>query len=197
VEGETLDGWRDRLYHAYRLPTVLAALSDIKLSYVEQITPFLSKVIIDQVRKLPDDLRNNKELFKEIVDTMGPDIPYATTQATPSLARVLRRRDIVELFKSKFESAPAIRLLGRDFLRHISNGIEVEVAAPRRREATAEKAVRSILRSMLPKSARNLLRGTFYQRAAETDAPEVDANVLAFRVYIVVRMHELLIAGCR
>ena len=49
---ETLNAWRDRLYHEYRLPTILSALSDLKFAYVEQINPLLSKIILQQVRQL-------------------------------------------------------------------------------------------------------------------------------------------------
>src|SRR5690606_17840815 len=47
--GEEIADWRDRLYHEYRLPIFLAALSDLKLSYVEVCNPLLFKGIIDQV----------------------------------------------------------------------------------------------------------------------------------------------------
>lgn len=39
--GESLETWRDRLYHCYRLPIVLSALSDIKLAYVEEANPLI------------------------------------------------------------------------------------------------------------------------------------------------------------
>ncbi len=39
---ESLEQWRDRLYHQYRIPTVLAALNDLKLHYVEVANPLLA-----------------------------------------------------------------------------------------------------------------------------------------------------------
>ena len=71
-EGESLAAWRDRLYHVYRLPTVLAALSDIKFAYVEQINPLLARPILQRVRELPDRLRTNKTLFRTDRRCSGP-----------------------------------------------------------------------------------------------------------------------------
>ncbi|WP_280565081.1 hypothetical protein, partial [Chromohalobacter sp. 48-RD10] len=66
-EGETLYAWRDRVHQEYRMPTVFAALSDIKFSYLEEINPLLSRSILGVVRSLPDDLREDKFLFKSVV----------------------------------------------------------------------------------------------------------------------------------
>ena len=75
-KGETLNLWRDRLYHEYRLPTILSALSDLKFPYVEQINPLLSKVILQQVRQLPDHLRTDKALFRKIVNSISPKVDF-------------------------------------------------------------------------------------------------------------------------
>ncbi|WP_282163379.1 hypothetical protein, partial [Ulvibacterium marinum] len=44
-DDESLNEYSDRLYRQYRVPTVVSALSDLKLGHVEQITPLLSRGI--------------------------------------------------------------------------------------------------------------------------------------------------------
>jgi len=61
-----LRDWRDRLYQQYRVPFLLAALSDLKLGYVEIVNPLLSDSVIDLIRQLPDSLRTHKVLLRNI-----------------------------------------------------------------------------------------------------------------------------------
>src|SRR5690606_14946583 len=75
-DNETNEQWRDRLYHAYRLPIILGALNETKSAYIEIINPLLSKSIIEFVRTLPDTLRTNKYLFKKNVKKALDDIPF-------------------------------------------------------------------------------------------------------------------------
>ena len=58
--GESLTVWRDTLYHEYRIPVYLAALGDLKLPYVEQMNPLLSRKILTVFRCFPDHLRKGK-----------------------------------------------------------------------------------------------------------------------------------------
>src|SRR5699024_9061247 len=98
-EHESISTWRDRLYHSFRLPTVLAALNDLKLTHVELINPLLTKKVILASRTLPDNLRTNKKLFKEIVDSYGLDIPYAKHGSNMDLHTILKQEDVVNEIK--------------------------------------------------------------------------------------------------
>jgi len=182
---ETLSAWRDRLYHAYRLPTILAALSDIKYSYVEIINPLLARSILHRVRELPDSLRTRKALFKEIVDSIGPNLPYATEDANENLNSLLGKKQIVELVRNKIQSEEAKRIFSRDFLEHVLRCIRDEDASSK--EST-KKAWRNI-KSLVPRSVKNWIR----DRVAK---PSLDGNALAFRVFLIIRMHELLSSDC-
>jgi hypothetical protein len=98
-EGESLSAWRDRLYQQYRTPIFQAALADLKLSYVEQISPFQSKKILQHVRELPDHLRTEKLLFKKIIRSLSPKVSFASIDATASSHQILRQKQIVEFLK--------------------------------------------------------------------------------------------------
>jgi hypothetical protein len=89
ARGESLATWRDRLYHAFRIPTFLASLTDLKMPYVEVVNPLLSRRVLERVRAMPDTLRTEKRLFKRLVESMSPPIPFASRDAIPDLQLVV------------------------------------------------------------------------------------------------------------
>jgi hypothetical protein len=178
---ESLESWRDRLYHSFRLPTILAALSDIKYSYVEVINPLLSKLILQRVRELPDHLRTNKSLFKEIVHAISPNVPYASKEANATPKDLLKKKEIVELIKAKLQSEYARQIFGTEFINYVVAGIQLENFS---NQATTKK-IKMAVKSVVPRFVRNRLRDNGLKA-------KVDGNTLAFRVYIIVRMHEIL-----
>ena len=182
-KGETLAAWRDRLYHAYRLPTILAALSDIKHSYVESVNPLLARSILQRVRELPDRLRTDKALFKEIVDFIGPRLPYAHETANEDLNHLLGRKEIADLVRAKLGADSARGVLDAQFVAQV---LRATASEPRSGAQEKRRAWRRI-KSLVPRAVKNWVR----DRVAR---PVLDPNVLAFRMFLVVSMHELLSA---
>lgn len=180
-EGETLSAWRDRLYHAHRLPTILAALSDVKCSYVEVINPLLARSILHRVRELPDRLRTDKTLFKEIVNSVSPDVPYANEGANANPNSLLRKREVVELMRNEIQSEGAKRIFNRDFLEYVLRGIRGESSS---NKETKKKAWRDI-KWLVPHFVRTRIRELVAK-------PSLDGNVLAFRVFLILRMRKVL-----
>ena len=181
-KGETLEAWRDRLYHAYRLPTVLAALSDIKQSYVEVINPLLARGILHRVRELPDRLRTGKALFKQIVDSIGPDVPYASEGANASPDRLLARSDIAALLRAEIGSQQARCTFDERFIAHVLRGLRDRPASA---GASRSKGWGKRLKGLMPRSLRTRLREL-------VSKPVLDPGVLAFRVFLVLKMRRLL-----
>ncbi len=184
-KNETLSVWRDRLYHAYRLPTILAALSDIKYSYVDIINPLLARSILHRVRELPDNLRTDKTLFREIVDSVGPDVQYAHEGANASPDSVLRKREIVELMRTKMQSEAAQQVFKKEFLETISDGMRVENSANKGQHKSRWKNVKSLVPHFIKNRIRDLVA-----------KPSLDGNVMAFRVYLILRMHDVFQSDC-
>lgn len=116
---ESLASWRDRLYHTFRIPYILAALNDLKLSFVEIVNPLLSRNIISFVRKLPDDLRTDKALFKNLVRSLSPHIPFATKSSTKGRNIIFNQPKIRLFLLNSLESN---KILPRVFLDHLHNG---------------------------------------------------------------------------
>lgn len=178
-EGEAFYAWRDRLHQEYRIPTVLAALSDIKYSYLEQINPLLSRPVLDAVRSFPDDLRTDKYLLKSIVESMEPRVPFAVKVANASPKDILREKGCVDLIKSEINSSYSTGLFGSGFTDRIISEIKVG------NDESRGWSVKGLVSSLLPASIKSRLRNTVARRS-------VDGNVLAFRVFIIIKMHKML-----
>lgn len=175
--GESLLSWRDRLYHEYRIPVYLAALSDLKLPYVEQMNPLLSRNILTVFRRFPDHLRTDKALFKRIVTSMCPDVEIANTKATASTENILRQRTFVELLRTELDSERAKSLVPSGLIRRVMQDLQIsDGPATRHRDS-----LQSRVKQLVPALAKDFLR-------AKGVAPSLDANVLAFRIYLISHM---------
>ncbi len=186
-KNESFSTWRDRLCHAYRLPTILAALSDIKYSFIEQINPLLSEKILNVIRSLPDDLRTNKILYKEIVNSIGPDIPYASKDSNAPLEDILYKKELVNLLKREINSSYANQLFGSNFVKYILSGIKDE--GPEANKSINLKTIKKIFIFIIPKFIRKKLNNSLY-------FTRVDGNILAFRVVVIILMHKTLYKDC-
>jgi hypothetical protein len=186
-DGETFSTWRDRLYHTDRISTILAALSDLKLSYVEIVNPLLTRRILYQVRKLPDHLRTLKVLYKKIVISISPDVPYATVGANADNSEVLRLRQVVDLLKDAMSSDAALELFSAEFIEKVLNNLKIIDEANLKNESST--SLKSIVKQLLPYRFKSIIK------TKVLSAPELDYNIIAFRMYIIMRMRKLLTEG--
>ncbi|KAF0191342.1 MAG: hypothetical protein FD165_1938 [Gammaproteobacteria bacterium] len=174
---ESRETWRDRANTLFEFPFVFAALSDLKLSYVEISAPLLSRKIITQVRCMPDSLRTNKSAFKHMVTHNGPGIRYATGAAIESRDDILRSDTV----------ASAIR-----------NGLRQEHAGSKRIDVLSRFALELLAKesSLSGKLSSNkgerIIRRIRSMLSIRNQGLLLDPYLLAFRVYIIRRMHEIL-----
>lgn len=179
---ESISQWRDRLYHAFRIPTILAALSDLKLAYVEQINPLLSKRILQTVRELPDHLRTNKALFRKIVISLSPDIEFANSDAHAKPKDILRQSKIVKILKIELDTEEVKKLFPTNFLNDVLKGLVTEGLKAKK---TKSSLIRSVVSKLLPRFLKNIVRDKF-------SLPKEDYNRLAFRILLINRMNKIL-----
>jgi len=184
-DGESLATWRDRLYHEFRIPVILAALNDLKAPYVELANPLLSRSIIEYVRRLPDHLRTDKRLFRKIVHERGPRIGFAKRPAIADLGEVLKMRSVVEVMSRELKSDRAMDVIPPELLDHVLRNVQ----ADDRNGPGASRVHRTVVR-MVPRSVKNVLRATIMKA-------HLHPNVLAFRAYLVSIMNRTLRSDAR
>lgn len=180
-EGETLAMWRDRLYHQFRIPVVLAALNDLKLNYVEIINPLLSRRIIYQVRGLPDHLRTNKNMYRKIIRSISPKIDIAKYPALESRKDIFKSKRVIELLKEELSSNYVDSILPKEFINYIFDHLEIFEETNRRKN----RSLLNTIKNKMPQRLKNILLNTILGQS-------IDFNSVAFRAYIICRMNKML-----
>lgn len=177
---ESLTQWRDRARHRFRLPVVLAALTDLKTAYVEVLNPLLCRRVIECIRQLPDDLRTDKRIWKGLVDEWSPSIAYAREAATVPMRAYLTDPALLALMHDELSGSQADSALGPACRRLLRGHVESAIAARPARPAASGRIgrLRRKVRSRVLK-----LRGVL---------PPPDPLMLAFHGVMVSRMHALL-----
>jgi hypothetical protein len=183
-EGEILEDWRDRLYQQFRIPVVLAALNDLKVGYVEIVNPLLFRQLIYKVRELPHQLRTQKALFKKIATSISPDIEYASAGANPSKKMTVSSKEMVALIETELSSPLACSIFTSAFIEFIESHLSVKQSASKK-----NKSVKAILASYMPKWMRIGAKSI-------ASRPALDYNILAFRVFLILKMNHLLTDDC-
>ncbi|KAF0191343.1 MAG: hypothetical protein FD165_1939 [Gammaproteobacteria bacterium] len=188
---ESLEAWRDRLYQSYRIPVVMAALNDLKNSYVEIVNPLLSRRIVRAVRKMPDRLRTDRMLFKKIVVAANRDIPFAEYPAIEMSSNILKDTRVIDHIMGTLLSARAEKLFPPDLIQLLKNHIfgDGQLASPYRPANTNLKA---ILKNILPKKAIDAVRPVVAGFWRPSSSIELDLYKLAFRAYIICEMDRML-----
>jgi len=187
-DGESIATWRDRLYHTYRIPVVLGALTALKTPYVEVVNPFLTRRVLETVREFPDEYRTDKRLYAAYVENRCPGIPVATKSANPDGNRMLATEASRSFLRSELDTAHARSVLGTELVEHALSGLaeQGEPSKGRSRVSILDMIKRRI-GSQLPLSViRRIEEYTPLNRPSRS----MIAERLAFRAYIVQSMNE-------
>jgi hypothetical protein len=181
---ETLATWRDRLYQQSRVPTFLAALTDLKTAYLEVGTPLLARSVLECVRAMPDELRTQKRLWMELVTAQLPEVPFARRVAISSVNDFLMDERVLTLLKDELRSEQAAALFAPPLRARLCAGLGARPPAARAdllsrwRHTALARAVPTPLKAIV----RNLRR----------DRPSLEPLVLSFRALVAARMHGVL-----
>jgi hypothetical protein len=180
-ENESFKSWTSRMGYEYRADAVWAGLNELKSSYVEVLNPLITRRVGEAMCQLPDSLLTQKTLFKKLVTSMSPDIPFAKRPALADHADILKCPRIVVHIAAELNTRGARDLLSDELINLVLRRMEVD--DDKWRSATAPMGSR--VRQHLLKRCNTLLgRGT--------PGPRMDFNVLGFRAYIISRMHRML-----
>lgn len=180
--GESLETWRDRLYQQYRVPFLLAALSDLKLGYVEIINPLLSDSVTNLIRQLPDSLRTHKVLLRAIGRSVGPALPLARSNSIAAPDQLVRSPEVVDLLREALSDGAVDPLVPKALVEFAVDGLQVthsSTFAPMQRRL--RRTVVQWVRSM--KSA---------DRPSERTSIAPNCNRIALRAYVLSRAHRMM-----
>jgi hypothetical protein len=189
--GETLETWRDRLYHEFRIPYILAGLAEGRLCYMEQSNPLLSRRILYAVRHQPDHLRTQKALFRRIIAQLEPDIPIATKSGISSWLSVLSRSEIREFINDEIRTERAKSLLPISILQYCYRHLESDAFV---RGSLDHVGLMPLVKKCIPSSLKRTAK-TIARRLRKKEPVgrlSIDALRVVIRCFIISRMHRIL-----
>ena len=196
---ESLEDWRHRLYRTFRVPMALAALTETKTLYVEVLNPLQARGISGLVDKLPNALRNDKALLIETVNRLSPAVPYASLRESDALNGFLRSDETVAILRAELDRPAARAILSASVVDGLlerlptASGTHGASAPASRRRGGLRRVLFDRLRARLPHWVKQRLRRVMPAAPAEP-------CLLAFRAWIIVRIHAVLhedaSAGC-
>lgn len=173
-DGESIPSWRDRLHQMFRVPLVLAALSEHKSTYFDAINPLLSRRALQVARTLPDEVRTGKALFRELVTRLGPAVPFTGRVGAPNRLDSMRHPEVVRTMRAALDSEAGTRVFGP-----LAPWLSREISPVRH---FCNRVVRAVT-----------TRGRRYLGIRkEPNAIHLDPLRLAFRLYIAITMIEQL-----
>ena len=185
--GESVAGYRDRLYRQFGHPVIMAALNDLKSAYVELTNPLLYHSLVQAGCALSDAQRNGKRFWQDLVRDKCPDIPFAQRVAIPDMSGFLRRSEVVDVIRASLRAVDATTYLNAAALRLAENSLTAveNRPAPRRRLPN----LRQVARRVVPAPARRILQSG--------RRPVLDAAALAFHAYVIVASCRMLARDAR
>jgi hypothetical protein len=172
--GERGQDWYHRLMHAFRHPTIIAALNEIKAAYVEVANPLNIDTCVDVARSLPSALRDHKKLFNSMADS---NIPFARDAAIGSPDETIG--GFTELLADELRSARTAHNFSSRFGAHLADRLQAQAPPPRKRSK-----LRRVIGRAIPAALRH--------RLGRVDTRLVSARKLALRVYLTNAMLERL-----
>lgn len=87
---ETVEAWRLRLFHKYRVSTALAALTETEAAWVDAVKPLQFRAICDLVLALPGRWRRDKAVLVDTVKRFGPSVAFGGAREGDQMREFLR-----------------------------------------------------------------------------------------------------------
>lgn len=180
---ESLEQWEIRLRLTFSFPYLMSALNDLKLAYLDVFSPMLCKSVIEAVLNCPDvaDKRFIKNFNKEI----GPDLPMASSGALASDSQILGgNSSYITYIRSYLNNRKNQTVINPEFIDYILE---------KQKNNLSEVSVRKKIKKWLKYRFKYLIPyGIKNELIARFDSPSFNFHILALRVFIILRMNEIL-----
>ena len=178
--GEDPRNWSTRMVAQHLIPHELAALNEIKSSFVEVMNPLLSRELVMLSRSLSPAARTGRVLYDQVVLDAHPGLSYATANAVEEVQDLLKKTAVVQTVLDTLASDNARAALPEEMLGYLRNKVQ-----PRGSSGNGNGAKKRKYKQMLPRWLRSFVRDHFSK-------PNLDSHKAAFRAYIITRMHGIL-----
>jgi len=144
--GEPVEDYRDRLYRRFRVPSILAPLTQTKSAYVDVACPLMADEVVELVLQVSGPLRTDKALLRSSVVRRSGGIPFAQRASIRPMGSFLDTPQVRDLLCRGLEDAGEVPGLPDAVRCLVLAGTEADPGpAVVRRSAALESAVRRYL----------------------------------------------------
>jgi len=175
---ESLITWNDRIYHSFRYLYFYSALNEVKGNYLESFSPLVTRNLVYLMRLMNDELRKEKKVYKEVVDELGPQIPYAKYNAIDTISNIIRNEVIVNKLFINYKESKGKQCFPDKLLDEVLGYLDFD-----RVGLVAKKDI----------VVANFFNKIRYIFPNNQTANNIGFYRLAFRIYIIIKMQEILI----
>lgn len=186
---ESLGIYRDRLYHAFRMPIVLSALNELKTAYVEVINPFGSSRFVNLVRTQSDAVRTEKTILRQYVHDMGPNVPIARRASTQSFESLWTSTELKQVLASELASEFSRHLLSSSVLRIAEDGIAEMGNSMKAANGIVEPSGAWRCLKRVARRVRHHMTGP-----RPWGKPDMSRRIFAFRAFLIVKTCRMLLS---
>jgi len=178
--GETFPQWRDRTHVEYRIPYCLSSFNCLISTYLEVISPLSSSNILKLMFKVPDVQRNDRRLWKKIIQKMSPSLCYSKKDSIPNIMELVSSDPFRRFIRNELEKYHG-GILTREFIEKI---IDETSSPPPEIKFKFIQGIRSWLNELVP----GFIKLLFHKHPGEQT---MNYYRLAFRCYIIARIEEI------
>lgn len=183
LKNENRFQWKGRLSFTYENPIIFAALSDIKLCYVEIANPLLSRTVVEQIcRIFSEKWIGDKKLFKELVDEWCPNVPIAKQGANMPFSDICNSKKFKEEVIACLESVNESDIIPKKLALFALSKLQDEAILKRK---IVKKDIIGKIKKIMPQWLMQYISAKVQYRV-------MDMGVFAFRVYLLVKMGRIM-----
>lgn len=175
IDGESMTNFCQRLCEIFYISMTAAPLNYMKTMYCEVLTPLLSRAVVDANSMVLENLKTNKIGFKKIIEAQLPEIGFATRAAIQSRSDVFGSPTLLNYVLRYVEDSRAKNIIPTAVIDELLGLISAKLSA------RSKFRVFGPLRALILRVKRKL----------NIQDMKVDPALLAFRLYIVIKAHEV------
>jgi hypothetical protein len=119
------------------------------------------------------------------VNSLSPDIHYAKIDATAKEQDIFKQRSFVEFMRQELTSDFAKKIFAEDFLKSVFENITVDQGKNEQQQKN-KPGLKSTIKNIMPSWLINAIRDKV------PAITKISPNLLAFRIFLIIRMYKLL-----
>jgi hypothetical protein len=186
VKSESMYAFTEKAYYNFRLPSVLSALNDLKLPYVDVFSPLLCRENILLRSRIIKEYSMTKN-YRQLLEGLSQGIPIANKESIINRETIMQHPDFLKLYYEALDSEIITKLIPVEIIDNVRSKINQK---DKNKEFTSKRrSSKEYLFSII------VTRFSWfyftYQRFFKKKKT-INSHILAFRIFMIYKMWQVL-----